>query len=321
MPDVVVTILTPTLTGSDYFKTRYRLLPAGSYTGNVNRTNAPFTLTGLAVGSYEMEIIFVDVEGAEETDCPAKIFSFTVDPDFECFDFEAEIVQNGSLYELVITYALPSPLSWPPCGFDIVWNQGGKNNTIHYTTLPLGGEIRYTLPANLNTNLTVLADMCGYFNVCFEEQIPKIADPDCDPAIVTGHDIQYAVIGQYFNIRAFVTNSMPTTDPYVFMYQEISQVNVGDIPDSGSTIFTNPGGAGQPLFFGAITVNPKGILLKIPNTNPDFPPEYLQNCIRYNVSFVDFCGVRHNFTVSGLWTPPPFGSPAGTPGTFTVNGC
>lgn len=314
MADVVVTILTPTLTGSDYFKTRYRLLPAGAYTANVNRTNAPFTLTGLADGDYEMEIIFVDVEGATETECPAVIHEFSVDPEFSCFPFDAEIVQNGALYELVITYTLPSPLSWPPCGFDIIWNQGQGNNTIHYTTLPLSGEIRYTLPANLNTSVQIMADMCGYFSVCYEQEVPKIADPNCTPAIVTGYDLDYNAQSGVWRIRLFITNSNPSTNNYTFAYQEMSQTNMP--PDSGFHTEIGTFSGSQALFFGNTVVHPKGIFLTAPNPNPDDPPIYIPNCIIYRLSFVDFCGVRHQIIVCGMWTP---GAPA--PFDKTINCC
>lgn len=315
MADVVVTILTPTLTGSDYFKTRYRLLPAGAYTANVNRTNAPFTLASLAVGDYEMEIIFVDVEGATETECPAVIHEFSVDPEFTCFPFDAEIVQNGALYELVVTYTLPSPLSWPPCGFDITWNQNGTNNTIHYATLPLSGEIRYTIPTNANTSLTVLADMCGYYNVCFEESVPKIPSPNCTPAVLTGYDLVFtpppvgAVVGTpgTWNARAFGINSNPATPIYNFSYQELSLVPPGYVPDSGN--FSFPGGLPLGNFLYTIpqpgTLNPKGVFLYITG---GFPSELIPNCIIYRISFVDYCNVRHTFCVSGMWTPPPAGS-------------
>lgn len=321
MADVIVTILTPTLTGSDYFKTRYRLLPAGAYTANVNRTNAPFTLSGLAVGDYEMEVIFVDVEGATEIECPAVIHSFSVDPEFTCFPFDAEIEQNGNLYELVITYTLPSPLSWPPCGFDITWNQNGSNNTIHYATLPLSGEIRYTLPANLDVNLIVMADMCGYFNVCFEETVPKIPSPNCTPAILTGYDLNYNPLSGVWRIRLNITNSNPTTNNYVFAFQELSLTNMP--PDSGFHTEIGSFSAGQALFFGNTIVQPKGIFLTAPNPNPDDPPIYIPNCIIYQLSFVDYCNVPHQITVCGMWTPPPQGSPPGTPGTFnnTINCC
>lgn len=318
MADVVVTILTPTLTGSDYFKTRYRPV-GGGYGANTNRTNAPFTLTGLSVGDYEMEIIFVNVEGATETDCPAVIHEFSVDPEFTCFPFDAEIQQNGALYELVITYTLGSPPAWPPCGFDIVYNNGTGNVTIHYATLPLSGEIRYTIPSNANTSVTVLADMCGYYNVCFEETVPKIPSPNCTPAVVTGYDITY--VNGFWNIRAFVTNSTPSTSPYIFIFQEISVTNIGTPPDSGQKAYTSGFSAGTPLFFGNILVNPKGTLLTAFNPNPDDPPIYIPNCIIYNVSFRDYCGTKHQFQVRGLWTPPPAGSPVGTQGTFVLNGC
>lgn len=117
MPNVNITIPTPLIVPPAKFKTRYRQLPSGTYSSNVDRDNTMFTLS-LTEGDYEMEIIYVNPDGLE---CDATYERWTVKPEapgFECVAFSAEIIQEtNGLFYLVITYTPPA--TNPQCGWRI----------------------------------------------------------------------------------------------------------------------------------------------------------------------------------------------------------
>lgn len=315
MPDIEINIASPQLQAGEKFKIRYRTLPGGSFGAYQDKTSNTFTFAGLSAGDYEIEYVFVKADASE---CPTVVSTFTVVPEYECVEFNAEVVQSGGLYYLSISY--PTITNNPPCGWRIREKAvGGGGSTTTHTTLP-SSPINYPMGVNTDMELTITALLCnGKEVVCFNEIIPKVAEPECDGMVVNSYALDYRIFTSHtqWSILLDTIQSTPPTNPITVHYQEISQVPAGITPDSGSVQLPFTIGPGTPVSWSITTLFPKGIFLTVPGQNPDLPPEYIPNCIRYSVSFIDKCGEQHAFDVWGQWVP---GSQPGI-GTFTPWGC
>lgn len=266
-------ITVPTLIGSQYFKTRYRLLPAGAWSAVTNRTNAPFTITGLAAGSYELEAILV-LEDA--TECAATFWPFTVVTPVECIDFNVEIIQasNGQ-YFLQITYV---PTYNPPCG----WNITHINGTTKFATLPASPILIPT--QNVTQRVTIEADGC-YANKkdCYDEDVPSI-EPVCVPMTILSDELQ--VNGTTSNgfktmtLKLTYSQSTPTTP---FITVGINQINVLNNGQTFPVSYPNFG-------FGPIpTTGTPSITFSILMNN-----NVAGSLYEVNWFIVDGCGVKHS---------------------------
>lgn len=219
MADVTIQIDTPILTGSDFFKTRYREYPAGSFTANVNRTNAPFTLTGLTPGEYELEVIL----NKSGVDCPRVLKRFKITEPFTCLVFNASIQYNSAqtAQDVVITY---TPSTNPPCGWHIQIIGATVNKTINYATLP-ASPIKIPVPYEA-LFVKVIADECnGKSQTCYEADLTP-PPPACTPITINSVNIQWITqIGN--NNRFLITfNFTQSTPPTTGMIVGILQKNV-----------------------------------------------------------------------------------------------
>lgn len=309
MADIEITIPLPILVGTEKFKVRYRLLPAGIFTAYQDETNAPFTLTGLAVGTYEIEYIYVKEDA---TECEAVTDTFEIIDEYECIDFFAEMQQIGSLYNVQITYT--PPVTQPPCGWIITWVQGLTASSIPYASLPVSGVINIAVPTNADVTITITASNCnGNILYCFDEVVEGIPETNCEPAILVSADLIYngptASFPNSWFIRVQVINSNPFSTNYQMNVSEIS--NTGSLPPDNGTFIIAATPVTTTIFYGNNRVYPKGIFLQ------GSPDEYLPNCIIYNGVLIDECGGQHPFTVRGYWTP----STIAGQGTFDPNAC
>lgn len=250
--DVTITISVPPLKAGETFKVRYRDYPSGIFGSQTVQTNAPFIITGLSAGEYELEVIL----DKGDVDCPATLKRFKVIQPFECVEFESELIyQTNGLASLVFTY-LPILVN-PPCGWNILIVGATTNKNIPYATLPTSP---LTIP---NTNeplfVKVLANMCnGKFMTCFEADIPKAATP-CTPLVL--NDSSITLISQnltntQFLVTFFITQSVP---PTTAMIVSVTQKNVlAGIPGQTSFGPFNPltVGAGATSFSVTIGANP-----------------------------------------------------------------
>lgn len=333
MADVTLTIPKPALYGLQKFKTRYRLLPNGAYSSNVDRTNAPFTLSGLDMGQYEMEVIFVLADG---TECTAIFYPFEVitpfipddvsppeespaEPYFQCAEFEAQILQSGLNFYLNITY--PTPVVQAPCGWRIFYaERDGGSAFIPYATLPDTGVINIPLSGNNPTDLSILANPCqGLEAFCFEDTVPALPSEDvsCSPAVLLDAQLIYNDVSSpqpnTWFLELTITNSTPQSPFYAILIQEGSIVAPGAIPDTRNVIVQPQGVAGGTATY-RTQLFPQGIFL----VNPLFPTEYVTNCISYIGTIVDVCNNSETYSVSGRWEPTPH---IKGQGTFTEDGC
>lgn len=276
MPDIVITIPAPVLTGSDYFKVRYRLV-GGSYGVYSNQTNTPFTILGIAAGQYELEVIMVK-DGVE---CPATVTPFTVTDPYTCVTFTPVIVQNGSLFNLQISYPAHTT---PPCGWHIEITGATTNKIVNYASLPASPLL---IPVNNEALLLrVKADLCnGKIQGCLNADVPMITKL-CTPMVISG--VTGVVTGTDFfgNYNAIITfpytqSSPPSTQLTVI----VNQKNVNSGPP-GSTAFN---------FF---TFGP------IPTTNGSFNIPIVANknitgiTLEFDWLVVDQCNQQHTGTVN-----------------------
>lgn len=181
MADITITINQPVLVGVQKFKVRYRLLPAGVFGAYQDETNAPFTLTGLTDGQYEIEYIVVLEDGSE---CPTITGTFEI-IEFECLTFT--VTQEASPYRLKIEFTVPGGYTHPACGWSIGYQDvsggvgvGGFANT-NFPTLP-ASPIYINIPGALrDLNVRITANHCDNAEICQESIAPKPAIPPCVP--------------------------------------------------------------------------------------------------------------------------------------------
>lgn len=249
MPDITITINTPILTGSDYFKTRYRLV-GGAYSANVNRTNAPFTLSGLIAGQYELEVIVVK-DGIE---CTATVHPFEIIGDYSCVTFTPVIVQNGELYNLQISYGAHVT---PPCGWHIEIIGTQNNKIVNYASLPASPLL---IPVvNEGFQLRVIADLCnGKSKTCLNTDVPPII-PTCTPMVITSTTIildQSYTNYMGFIITFFYTQSTPPTQAVTLIVNQLNVLNNGvpggiSFPNFSLPIPAGNGSIGVPILANA----------------------------------------------------------------------
>ncbi len=224
MPNVTITIPQPVLTAGQSFKTRYRLLPSGSWSGYTSRSNAAFTLTGLATGDYQLEVILVKADSSE---CPAIYKTFTVVPEYSCISFGSQIVKTGTLYYLQITYTLPGGFTNPACGWDITYVQNGITTTNTYTTLPTSGIIKIPV-TNTAMAVYVRANMCnGNKKDCHQADVSPVAPPPCTGLNLVAQTLVKSGSSFFINLT-FVQSSPATTSLQVVYSQTGSFIAPGD---------------------------------------------------------------------------------------------
>lgn len=278
MPDVTITIPDPVLTGSDYFKVRYRLV-GGSYSSYSNRTNALFTLIGLAAGQYELEVIVVK-DGVE---CPASITPFTVTDPYTCVTFTPAIVQNGRLFNLQLSY--PSHTT-PPCGWQIEITGATTNKTVNYASLPVSPLL---IPVN-NEGLAVRvkADLCnGKVQECLNADVPSIT-PTCSPIVISSasmvHNNSYPNGFQGMSLQVNFAQSSP---PSQYLTVILTQINV----NSGI-----PGQTSYPNFtFGPLPTTSTGFSIPIVANN-----NVTGSLYEFTYLIIDGCNTMHSGNVSIL---------------------
>lgn len=231
MANITLTIPLPVLASGQYFKTRYHQKPSGTWTSYVNRTNAPFTLTGLAIGDYEMEMIFVSEDGVE---CAPMYTNFSVVADYNCITFTAAIAQAGKFYNLNIGYTLPPGFTNPACGWDVIITDNIGTKTTHYAALPAGG-ISLSVP-NVAMVVRMQANMCNNkTKYCYQGDISPVIAPTCINAVITSSSIIHNALG-YF-IKLVVTNSTPASSKYTVHYNQKNYMS-GTVPDNGTFVIT-----------------------------------------------------------------------------------
>lgn len=278
MPDITITIPTPILTGSDYFKVRYRPVP-GSFGGYSNQDNDPFVLSGLTAGAYELEVTLVK-DGVE---CPATLKPFTVVDPFTCVTFTPVIVQSGNLFYLQLSYAAPGT---PPCGWHIHIAGSTTNKIVNYATLPASPLL---IPVNNEgLNVRVYADLCNQkSSECLNTDVPAIT-PTCTPMVISG--VVITKTGTYpsgfiaVQVTFTWTQSSP---PSKCITLKIVQKKIINTPDTIVSNYPNFSLCGLP---------PGGTNLV---ENVVANNAVMDNDYEFDWLIVDACNVTHTGTVTG----------------------
>lgn len=285
MASITITIPTPVLTAGQSFKVRYRVHPAGSWTTvTPNKTNAPFTITGLTPDDYDFEFTLVKTSGspAVEEFCPAVIRTFTVIDDLPCIEAEAEIIEiEPGVFQIKITYTgTPSA-----CFYEVRYNVAGSAPMIAlYYTLPASP---FYLPAtNAPYNVEIRAYTCdGLYTVCFDEEIdPPITG--CEHSILVNAELIFYNGGIYIHLE--ITQSTPMSPLFLLSYHQSNVVNTG-IPDPGGT-FPFTGIPTTTHIYKQVTPN-----FDVQLTNGD-------QVLKYSGSFTDLCNYTNKFDVELIVT-------------------
>lgn len=288
MPDINITIGTPVLVAGKTFKVRYRLLPLGGWSSYQTKTNATFTLAGLADGQYELEAILVNADSSE---CPPTYKKFKVVTPFDCITFTAGIVKTGSLYYLEIDYAAPS--GNPPCGWTVVY--GG--NVVNYPTLPTP-PLKIQVP-NQGIHLQVIANNCQLNQrACFDGDVPALPPPPCvpiSPGSATANLVFINTAGQYvYNITIPFTQSVPCTNWFTLTCIQKNMVP-GGIPAQVQ----------YPNFtFGQVACSATSLTFQIA-ANPQVQMTYtpggaLLKKFEFDILLVDGCGKPFTFVAEAV---------------------
>jgi hypothetical protein len=249
--DVQISINDPVLLGTEYFLVRYRLVPAGLWVDLGIQSNAPFTITGLGAGNYELEVVFVNEEGVL---CPAVISDFTVvaDPpidECECMTVTNLKVNRNCDNTAIIHMDLGA--SSGGCSLSITYTQFGNVNpqTITYPQGSFPSFVDISTPDNPSStppSVSVILECCnGDTLTCFNGQITNIINQDCGCHVpyISGAWINYDPIANEYTL-CISFGSLPGVDHNIY-YKQLGTTNPtvfdeGNVPTTTDGYFEIP---------------------------------------------------------------------------------
>jgi hypothetical protein len=227
--NVLISINDPVLLGTEYFLVRYRLAPAGVWIDLGIQSNAPFEITGLSAGDYELEVVFVNEDGVL---CPAVISDFTVVADPPIDQCECMTVTNLSVSRncdntAVIHMDLGAQTGG--CSLSITYTQFGNINpqTITYPQGSFPTSVNISTPDNPSStppSVNVTLSCCnGDTLICFDGQISNIIRQDCGCVVpyISGAWINYDPILDEYTLCINFT-SLPGVDHDIYYKQQLS---------------------------------------------------------------------------------------------------
>ncbi len=232
--DVTITIPSPVLVAGQFFIVQYRLLGNPSWIGVPPQTNAPFTITGLAAGIYELWTQLA--EGSPGILCEERIDTFTVSQDVACMDYSAELVkgETTTVNLIVAVSSIPSPVVF--CGLRFSYYPVGNPGaviTVNYAVPPINST--YTFPASaVDYHLTVTQIGCdGSEIICFDDDVEYVS-AGCIPASFGTAELNLHPNNTWWVVLNFIQSIPPSTLINASYYQD-NNVNTG-IPDPGGTL-------------------------------------------------------------------------------------
>lgn len=277
MPDKTISIPQPVLKLGETFSVKYRQLPSGSWVDITPKTNAPFTITGLAIGNYTLEVAII----RSGVPCDKKYYSFSVEDPCDCppsLAYTATFDMFGNVH-VTITSGTPSP-KITSYTVDIRDGNGAQSVLIYPTNLQ---NYTFTFPETIGAYNMIIFSHCGkYQKVCMDEFM-NILPASCDGITLPSATIVKMVtaIGtvQYY-LRVVFTQSNPNTMTTNLSYNQTDKVVIGN-PDGGVS-FVNS--VSSPLM---IPIYPN-----LSVVSSDF--------INYDWRFSDICGNIISGTATGL---------------------
>lgn len=213
-------------------------MPSGSWNSYVNRTNAPFTLTGLSASQYQLEVILVKADG---TNCAPVYKTFTLVGDYDCtkITFNGQIVKpTAATQEMHISYTKLSGYADPSCGWRVVYIQNGNTYTYIPTLTGTSGTIKISLGSTNGLVLYMEADLCnGKTKRCHVQDVLYSAPP-CTPIVFTDKLLQATPPNGMISL--FFNQSIPATTNLKITYQQYPPVVTGCPLDSLTTPMVVP---------------------------------------------------------------------------------
>lgn len=297
MPDITITIPQPIITPPEKFKFRYRLLPGGVFTAYSDQDNDPFVLSGLAVGQYEYEALFVNADAIE---CGTVVGNFEVVAEAECLDFEVEQVVISGITYLQISYTIPSPFVNFTCGYNFYYRPTGSGQPFQNLSKPNlpASPLLIQVDPNTDYDVEIRGNSCAFTTLCFSDEIPAPDEPCTPRSLVSAALIDQGALpngDRKIHINLTFTESTPATGGYVLWNLVWNQtgINAGTPPASGSQSYP----AGQFPFFVAATPSGVGLNIVVRHKNTSFA--YVTSpagWITIQGNITDRCGVSHYWT-------------------------
>lgn len=246
--DVTIQINQPPLLAGEIFHVSYRQLPSGTPISIADQTNAPFVISGLDAGDYELLVIQEFSDGEEY--CPEIAYPFTVTEDppplsqCACNPIsELWVIKKCDTTSLV--HLEFDGFALGVCNYEITYTgfNGSSTQTVSYTSSSLPPVIEYLLPTSIGVAPFVkIVEYCcnGAVNTCFEGNITDIrienCDDPCETPVITDAWINYNDATDEYKICINFTSSI-NSQPYDVAYV---QQNVTS-PDFDTNVETNFG--------------------------------------------------------------------------------
>lgn len=234
--NVTISINDPVLIGTEYFLVRYRLLPSGGWVDLGVQNNAPFEITGLDAGTYELEVRVVNQDGIT---CPAVVRNFTLESDppidiCECMTVSNVYVTRKCDNTAVIHLNLGA--STGGCNLSITYTQfGGVNpQTLSYSAGNFPQFLDIIMPDNPSSappNLTVTMECCnGDTLPCYNAPVSNIITQDCDcvSPYISGAWINYDPILDAYTLCINFTSNTGVDHEIYYRQQNNSNPTVFD---------------------------------------------------------------------------------------------
>lgn len=241
--EATINITYPVLVSPEKFVVRYRLLPDGDWIDFGDVTSNSFTLTGLVVGQYEVEITFIT---ADDVECTPTVIVITIEdvPACTCGSLEDVYVRRNCDQTATI-YATFDDNFDSVCEYRLTYTQfGGLGpNTITYTENPgtVAIPIAYS-SSSVPPNLSLIIVCCDGQEIgCFDSPIYDIRDCVCvtSPSI-TAESIQYDPATEQYSIQFNLSPGSPApAPPYQVEYYQLNTIDPTTpiIVDEGSDGF------------------------------------------------------------------------------------
>lgn len=284
MADITITIPTPVIITGQFFKVEYSTDGVSYTIFSTTETNTPFTITGLTAGTLYYFRFTLIQSASPLVECDPVIQTYFIPESQPCVEVEGEIVRNGDIYTLVLTFTLPSPYAAPCGGYKLEYGISPNFNTIYFPTFLTSPSINpMSLPAGPGTYTVNIysIDCAGKEVLC--DSIEVVAPSSCDHAVVTAADLIHNSSGYFLTFT--ITQSNPISPNYKLTYQQVNALSSG-VNDPGGTIILTANGSPSQTFMVQV----------YPNLN------VYNNIISYSGSILDLCKFSSPFDESLMLT-------------------
>lgn len=289
MASIIITIPLPVLTGSEVFLAKYKLKTSSVWTNvSPNPTNAPFTLTGLATGEYELQVAISD-----QPNCAVVQECFTINTTCNCPTVSNQ--QFTTVNQLnYISFDLDFTTSgFPPCGLVIILQDtSAGTSTIlnitdesmlilisagHFTFKKQVTDTSYEVSLYINCCVNE-PTLCGQpFYIVQNTPSPPACVPPLYVFYLSGLAWKDTASGNWY-MHVYVKT---TCDMLTINYQEIFTYLT---PDSGSNVISG---------ILSLPINPSGYREVVVQVHPNADDYGGQ---KYQGSVYDCCGKSFTFT-------------------------